>query len=113
LAHRKPRVKVPNRALGEKPMAPFEGFASIFRGSAKPVNSQPTRSEAWLRENAIAVVHLAAISLSKGGATFSFEDLVRAAQKIACDIPISRERVSAVLDEAEVAHDGDRLKLAA
>ena len=94
-------------------MAPFEGLASIFRGSAKPANSQPTRSEEWLRENAIVVVHLAAISLSKGGATFSFEDLVRAAQKIACDIPISRERVSAVLHDAEVERDGEQLKLAA
>ncbi len=102
MALSKPRVNITNRNDEGRAMAPFEGFASFFRGGAKATVSAPVRSEKWLRDNAAAIVHLAAISLSKGGATFSFEELLRAAQSASCDIPLSRERVLSVLAEADV-----------
>ncbi|MFT3728508.1 MAG: hypothetical protein QM759_11845 [Terricaulis sp.] len=111
MAQHKPRVKVPNRAFGERAMAPFEGFASIFR--APKIANASAKSDEWLRENAVVIVHLAAISLSKGGKTFSFDALLRAAQEISRDIPIGRDRVLSVLGDADVEKFGDVLRLAA
>jgi hypothetical protein len=82
-------------------MAPFEALTSLFRGNEKAVRSAD-RSEAWLQENAVAIVHLAALSLAKGGATFSFEELVETAQDLSRDVPLDRDRIIASLAQADV-----------
>lgn len=93
-------------------MAPFEGFTSIFRGGAKSSRAAHEKSEDWLHQNAVAVVHLAAIRLGKGDATFSFEALLSTAKEITSDVPLSASKIRAVLSEAEIEQAGDHLKLA-